>query len=257
MNLFCFFRCQETVPVSQPDASEKTSLLASLKTVFSNIYFWAGAAFQGLQAAYFVIVGTSLPYFCKYVLGNDGWLYSSLYMLDTLALIISMLFCPVLMRRFSKRTVSIAGLILSMAGQLILLCNPASLPLIFISIIARGIGYGPLNSVTFAFIGESVEYGNWKYNKRQENLICSNCTVVSKIASGVATAGITGLLAAAGYISASAETALVQSDSVLHMITNIYIFGPTLIYLLSLLVLFLYKLEKRLPAIMKDLAVRK
>ena len=37
---------------------------------------WAGACFQSMQTVLFVVMGTSLTYYCKYVFGNDSWMCS-------------------------------------------------------------------------------------------------------------------------------------------------------------------------------------
>ena len=40
------------------------------------------------------------------------------------------------------------------------------------------------------------------------------------------------------------------------MIQNIYVWGPVLVWIIAVVVLFLYKLDKKYPAIMKELAER-
>lgn len=51
---------------------------------------WAAIAvlllwmFQSTNQA---VVGTILPYYCKYVFHNDSWMYSTLYLSETIVLI--------------------------------------------------------------------------------------------------------------------------------------------------------------------------
>ena len=57
------------------------------------------------------------------------------------------------------------------------------------------------------------------------------------------------------YIS-STGSAVVQSQSAINSIINIYMFGPLLIFVGVLIVGLLYQLDKKYPAIMKELAER-
>lgn len=66
---------------------------------------------------------------------------------------------------------------------------------------------------------------------------------------------MTSLLGWAGYISTSG-TAVVQPDSAVNMIITIYTWGPVLVYAGYILLLLLYRLDKKYPAIMKELEER-
>ena len=56
---------------------------------------WAAIAvlllwmFQSTNQA---VVGTILPYYCKYVFHNDSWMYSTLYLSETIVLIVGVLY---------------------------------------------------------------------------------------------------------------------------------------------------------------------
>jgi len=254
---FCFFKCKEVVVVKDLRSTKKISLAASMKTIIANKYFWMVAAIQALQSIYFIVNGTGMTYYCKYILGNDGWLYSSLYMLETILLIIVMLLSAPLIQKFGKRKVAFWGLSLSIAAQFLLMLNPESIPFVFANSILRSIGYAPLNAVTFAFIGEAVEYGHWKFGLRQEGLIAASSTVITKIGGGLGTAAITGLLSLAGYISTTNAADLqMQPDNVLQMIKIIYLAGMLLVFFIYMIVLWGYKLEKQMPEISEELMSR-
>lgn len=257
LQLICFKRCEERVVIPARENQRKVSLAASMKSVLGNRYFWSGACFQTIQYVLFAVTGTSLTYYCKYVFGNDSWLYSALYFVEIVILIIVMLICPAVIRRYGKRNVAITGIIFALAGQLVFLFNPASLPMLVMSCVVRGIGFAPMNSVLFAFIGEAVEYGQWKTHLRQESLIYATSTVVMKIGAGISAAMITGFLSVAGYISAATGNVQVaQPDSAIDMIVNIYKYGPIMVLVICLITLLVYKLDKKLPAIMEELSGR-
>ena len=63
------------------------------------------------------------------------------------------------------------------------------------------------------------------------------------------------LLESSGYIS-SATGGAVQPDSAKQMIMHIYQYGTLAIWVVAVIVLALYKLDKLYPKIMKELAER-
>lgn len=254
LQLFCFRECKERVAGTANQV--KTPLTKAMRSVLTNKYFWAGACFQSMQYVLFAVTGTSLTYYCKYVFQDETWLYSVLYFAETSILIIAMLICPVIIRKFGKRNASLAGLLLAVAGHILFMLNPESLVCIAGSCVVRAIGFAPLNSVTFAFLGEAIEYGQWKTNLRQESLIYATSTVVLKIGAGISSAMIPAFLSAAGYISSATDSVVAQPQSAVDMIINIYKFGPLIVLLICFVVLVFYKLEKELPNIEKELEKR-
>lgn len=196
MLMICFVRCKETVHIeAQESKDSKVSLGKSLKALLGNQYFWACLILWTVTCVHGTIVGTALPYYCKYLLHNDTWMYSVLYLGET------------------------------------------------------------LTAVVFGMLGDVVEFGQWKTHIRQESLIFAGGAVGFKLGNGITSAIISKLLDAAGYISSSG-TSVVQPDSALAMIQNIYIWGPILVWVIAVVVLALYKLDNKYPAIIKELAER-
>lgn len=75
------------------------------------------------------------------------------------------------------------------------------------SCVGRAVGLAPLNAAVFGMIGDVVEFGQWKTHVRQENFIFAGGSIGTKVGAGVASAAMTGLLSAAGYISSAAGAA--------------------------------------------------
>ena len=71
--LFCFFRCEETV-VTETKKEEKRSVGVNIKALVTNKYFWCVLGLWSIQVIHMTIVGTDLPYYCKYIFGNDTWM---------------------------------------------------------------------------------------------------------------------------------------------------------------------------------------
>lgn len=253
--IICFWRCKETVVISAKQNKEAIPLKKGLKGLVKNQYFWAVLILWMLQSVSFGISGTILPYYCKYIFHNDTWMYSFLYLTETLILVACIFSCTPFIRKFGKRNVAFAGALIALAGQLLFFLNPQSFSWMVMSCVARAIGLAPLNAVVFGMIGDVVEFGQWKNHMRQESLVFAGGSIGTKVGAGVASAAMTGLLSVAGYISSSTG-AVVQPQEVLNMIVSIYKFGPIIVAVLAVITLFFYKLDKQYPAIMTELMQR-
>ena len=150
---------------------------------------------------------------------------------------------------------ALAGAVLALAGQLVFFANPYSFQWMLLCCIIRGIGLSPLNAIVFGMLGDVVEFGQWKHHIRQESLIFAGGSVGTKIGSGLASAIMTGLLSLAGYLS-SAAGAVTQPQSAIDMIMNIYKTGPIIVWVVVIITLVLYKLDKKYETIMEELTER-
>ena len=254
--IFCFVKCEEKVVIAaREQKKEKRSGKATLKALLTNQYFWAVAVLWMLQNSASGVIGIVLPYYSKYIMHNDTWVYSVLYFAELFTMVVVVIICPVFMKKYGKRNIVLAGAIVAIFGQLLFMMNPYSFPVALASCIIRGIGAGPLNACVFGMMGDVVEFGQWKSKLRQESYIFAAGSVGSKIAPGITSALVTGLLTSSGYIS-SVGGGAVQPQEALNAIVAILKFGPLIVWVLVLIVAFLYKLDKKYPKIMAELAER-
>ena len=254
--VICFMNCKEVVRDEAAAEGAKTDvpLGRNVSALLTNQYFWATLILWTVTCVHGTIVGTSLPYYCKYIFKNDG-LYSYLYLAEAGTLILGAMLCPMLLRRFGKRDLSLAGAIMAVVGQALFLLNPGSFAWALITSIIRALGEAPLTGIVFGMMGDVVDFGLWKTGIRQESLIFGGGSLGFKIGTGITSAVITRMLSAAGYISSVSGSAQ-QPDSAISMIRSIYIWGPIIVWVVAVIVLILYRLDKLYPQIMKDLMAR-
>lgn len=252
--LFCFFKCEETVKVDTKK-EKKVSVKKNLKALLTNKYFWCVLGLWSIQVIHQTIVGTDLPYYCKYVFKNDSWMYSALYFLETAVMILGAMACPFLIKRWGKRNVTLAGSILAVVSHLLILVNPFSFQWFFVVTLIRSVGVSQLSATIFGMLGDVVEYGYWKNGFRQESLIFGGASLGFKVGTGITSAVMTGLMTASGYISSTSGN-VVQPALAVNTIGNIYKFGPVIIWVAAIVLLMVYKLDKEYPAISKELAER-
>lgn len=252
--LFCFFKCEETVKVDTKK-EKKVSVKKNLKALLTNKYFWCVLGLWSIQVIHQTIVGTDLPYYCKYVFKNDSWMYSALYFLETAVMILGAMACPFLIKRWGKRNVTLAGSILAVVSHLLIMVNPFSFQWFFVVTLIRSVGVSQLSATIFGMLGDVVEYGYWKNGFRQESLIFGGASLGFKVGTGITSAVMTGLMTASGYISSTSGN-VVQPALAVNTIGNIYKFGPVIIWVAAIVLLMIYKLDKEYPAISKELAER-
>lgn len=250
--VICFKNCEEKVVVKQEQIKVNTG--KTFKALFSNQYFWACLMLWMMQNVIYTVTGTILPYYCKYVFHNDT-LYSSLYLIETLVLVGVTFLSPALVKKFGKRNMSLIGVTFALVGHLAFFLNPSSFAWTLASCVIRGIGLAPLNSIIFGFLGDAVDFGHWKSGIRQESLVFAAGSVGAKVGGGLTSAIMTSLLSMAGYVSAT-NGSQAQPQSAINMIIDLYKFGPMLVWIIIIIVLCFYKLDKQYPQIMKELNER-
>lgn len=258
--IICFARCKETVSFeAQKNAQPKVSAGRSLKALLTNPYFWATLILWTVTCVHTTIIGTDLPYYCRNILsanGGDGdTMYSIIYTAEIVVLILGAMLCPMLLKRFNKRDLSLIGCVIVVVSHALILLNPMSFGWVLAMTIIRSLGQAPLTSVVFGMMGDVVEYGQWKSHIRQESLIFGGGSLGFKIGTGITSAVMTAMLEGAGFLSSTTGGA-VQPESAKTMIQTIFQWGPILIWAVAILVLLFYKLDKIYPNIMKDLAER-
>ena len=253
--LLCFKQCEEKVVIEARKKEDKVPVGKSIKCLLMNKYFLMAAFIWMMQCIIQMVTGTVLPYYCKYIFFDDS-LFGMLLMLEVVTTIVcTILFCPTLLKKFGKRNMSMIGCAVALAGHLIYAMNPTDFNWVIFSCFIRGVGFAPLNSVIFGFLGDCVEYGQYKFHIRQEGLIFSGGSIGYKVGTGITGAFVTWLMSMSGYVASTTANA-VQPQSAIDMIVNIYIFGMIIIWVSLLLVLSMYKLDKEYPAIMDELAKR-
>ena len=253
--IVCFARCKENVHIAAREKQGKVSMGKNLKALVKNQYFWAVLLLWTFQGTTQTIVGTILPYYCKYVFHNDSWMYSTLYLIETVVIIIITFLCPLLRRYFTKSRLILMGGILVLSSQFLFMLNPYDYNWCVFTTALRGIGQAPLSAFIFGMIGDVVEFGQWKTHLRQERFIFSGGSVGAKIGMGASQAVITGILSLCGYI-ASTGAAVTQPQTVIQGIIGIYVFAPVIVWVFVLIVAFLYRLDKKYPVIMAELGER-
>ena len=141
-------------------------------------------------------------------------------MVGFLPMFIFMPFATKLVKKYGKKEVASIGSIAGLVGGAILclfpLC-PKNIQLIvyMVGLIFFGLGMGFYNCVSWAMMGDAIDYQEWKTGKREEGVVYALHSFFRKLAQGVGPAAVIAIMGTPliGYVSSlgtvgqSAETA--------------------------------------------------
>lgn len=248
--LVCFFNIEERVVIEAAE-KETVSVGKNLKALFSNQYWAICLGLWGFMVMMSTVSGTITTYYCKYLLGDET-LYSLIYAAELIAQCVVVLIVPMFVDRFGKRNLTMYGIFLVVAAQVVWMVSPLNFTVAMVSAVMRGIGVAPLWACVFPMIADSAEFGQWKTHVRQDGMIFSAASVGSKVGGGLSSAGIGLLMTSVGYDGLAA----VQTDTVLVMIKNICLYAPIGFSVIIIALCLMYKLDKIYPQVIADLKER-
>lgn len=232
-------------------AAKKIPLKVSLNAIFKNKYWWIATIFFIIYSIGYALNQGSTIYYAKYVLHNDS-LVGVLTIGYLAPVLIGLIFVSHLFVRYGKTKVMLWGSILSILGYLFTLISPDNFAVVMTSQIIKGVGQVPILGGVWAMFPDTIEYGEWKTHVRVEGLLYSGGSLGQKVGVGIGTA-LTGWVLAWGHYNGALSA---QPSSAMNSIYQLFIYIPIVIYILQIVLLLMYNLDKKYPAIMRDLADR-
>lgn len=183
------------------DADKVPTFGHNMRLLFKNDQLMLIVISGVLGAARMVYTYTGGLYFCKYALGSES-AYSVLTLLVVPGGLVASVLCPFFTRKFGKkRTYIISHIMGAIAMTLMFLMwnfstgsfRPGGLAVAVVCMIIVGIPTGINNIMTYAMIGDSVDYLEWKTGERAEGICFAMQTLINKI--GMAIGAFIGVLA--------------------------------------------------------------
>lgn len=115
------------------------------------------------------------------------------------------------------------------------------------------LGIGVINGIIYVMCAESIDYGEWKQGIRVQGFLMAFVGFAVKIANSIVTMICSLILGAGGYDAKAA----VQSTSAVTAIRFNYIWLPTILFGVIIVLMLFYTLDKQYPAIRKELEERR
>ena len=201
------------------ESGEKVNLIKSFGTFMKNrpavgCTIAAMGMFLGMQSA---TTANTIMFATHF---GQASLSGLIMMVGFLPMFIFMPFATKLVKKYGKKEVASIGSIAGLVGGAILLCFPLcpfNLQLIvyMIGLVFFGLGMGFYNCVSWAMMGDAIDYQEWKFGKREESVVYALHSFFRKLAQGVGPSAVIFIMGTSligyeetlGTIGQSAETA--------------------------------------------------
>ncbi|HBR3928158.1 TPA: MFS transporter [Klebsiella pneumoniae] len=254
--LFCMWWCysgvKERYVESAPD-HHKPTIVKSICAIFHNPPLLVLCLANLCTLAAFNIKLAIQVYYTQYVL-NDLHLLSWMGFFSMGCILIGVLLVPATVKRFGKKLVYLGGLLLWALGDVLNFFwgNSSALFVAFSCVAFFGTAF--VNSLNWALVPDTVEYGEWKTGIRAEGSVYTGYTFSRKISAALAgfLPGI--MLTQIGYVPN-----IVQSAATLSGLRQLIFLWPCGLAILAAITMGLfYKLnEARFALIVEELTQRK
>lgn len=242
--LGCYALTTERVHIEVVDRKSGPSVMVVLKELVTCVPFVVI-----ILIALATLIGSLLTSAMNTYLYKDYFNNTAVMSLASLAGTVSMLlaapFATKLASKFGKKEVSAVGIGLTAVVYLGLWVARVKNPLVFLGLnFFSGLGLGFFTMLTWAFIGDVIDYQEIKTGLRVDGTVYSVYSFARKLAQA-ASSGLGGfLLVAIGYVSST--EGITQSQSVKDGIYNCSTLLPGVCYLvIFLLMAFAYPLSKK------------
>ena len=244
------------------DEGEKVNFFKSFGTFMKNrpavgCTIAAMGMFLGMQSA---TTATTIMFATHFGQASMSGLVT---MVGFLPMFIFMPLATKLVKKHGKKEVASIGSIAGLIGGAILcvfpMC-PKNLQLIvyMIGLVFFGLGMGFYNCVSWAMMGDAIDYQEWKFGKREESVVYALHSFFRKLAQGVGPAAVIAIMgtpligykSSLGTIGQSAETA----GRLCWLVAGLYMFSAICQFVGVALI---YNIDKKTLAKMtEDLAAR-
>ncbi|MBQ4266780.1 MAG: MFS transporter [Clostridia bacterium] len=200
----CYKTTRERV-IYSPE-KKKVNLKLTYGTLFKSRPFLT-VTIAGLVISGLLQFGSFNQYLTKNYFGNSNlsiWLTISNYA----PMVLLILFCPKLAAKFGKKELATFGSVCSIiAGLGLFIITPDNTTLdLIIYIVCQlffSLGLGIYSTVSWAMMGDAIDYNEWKFGTREEGTVYSLHSFFRKLAQGLGPALVLLIMVAFGYVGAN------------------------------------------------------
>lgn len=244
--------CKERVnPDELTKESNKVPFITVLNSILKNKYWFEILGIVIVGAGVYVASLQMHTYYAQYILGDIN-MASALNMAYTVPLVFMGFVLLPLVHHFQKRTIMIGGIIVQLAGCLLIIFIPNAIPVLIIATAMKSIGQSCAATMYLPMLGDAIEYGHWKTGIRSQAALMGANGAGQKLGQGLVTALLGGIMSMAGF----SGTAMEQSAQAIGSISGLFLFIPLAFTVVELIIACIYDLDKHYPKIMKELSDR-
>ena len=160
--------------------------------------------------------------------------------ISMLPMVIAMILCKPLVKKFSKRALCTYPFILSIAASIILTFVKISNPFVWFAVLAIVMfAVGIYTVLTWAMVADCIDYQERKTKRREEGSIYATYSLFRKLAQGIGQAVIALAIDLTGYVAAAGANQTPEVTNKIYTLTGALPLIGSIICFVSML--FLYK----------------
>lgn len=246
--IIAFFDMREKNIESERIITIKESLKATkgnwpwVLIVIAHLAYWSA----------FIVRNSTMPYYFQYNMGDKNLI--SFFNGFTIIQVIGMASVPFFVRFLHKWGTTVFFLIMTMVGQAWIGFAGNNITSALIGWCVACIGSGSAVTMFFAMVGDTVDFGEWKTGIRANGFLTAiGASFCIQMGSGFGSFIASMLLKGFGFTAAKTT----QTSGSLAGISFTFIWVPIIIYVISLVLMIIYKKwEANEPLIKAELASR-
>ena len=238
------------------ERKQGTSLRELVRIIYKNDQLFFTAIAMSLFMIGYVTTTSFGLYFFKYVYGDED-MYPFFALILGVSQIAALAVFPLFSKRFDRKTLFTAAIVLITAGYVIFFFAPVT-TMIFIGAggILIFIGQSFVQLLMLMFLADSVDYGHWKLGKRNDSITFSLQPLINKMGGAISSGVVSAVIILSGIKDAD-SAAEVTSSGLLMMKAAMLIFPLLCIVASFFIYRKKYKIDSKFYAkIMSDLKER-
>ncbi len=194
---------------------------------------------------------------------NMASLSGLVQMIGFLPMFLFMPFITKIVKKYGKKEASVFGTIVSLVGGAFMLIFPMiesvniALIVYLIGLVIFGVGMGVYTCVSWAMMGDAIDYNEWKFGTREEGTVYSLHSFFRKLAQGVGPSVVLLIMGLLGYVSKYGTIGQTQqtAHNMCWLVAGLYLFSAVMQFVGLALI---YNLDKKtLDQMNSELAARK
>ena len=152
--------------------------------------------------------------------------------------------------KYGKKEASVVGTIVSLVGAVIMIFFPmignktVSLVVYMLGLVFFGVGMGVYTCVSWAMMGDAIDYNEWKFGTREEGSVYSLHSFFRKLAQGVGPSIVLLLMGALGYAEelGTVNQSITTAQNMCWLVAGLYLFSAILQFVG---ITFIYNIDKK------------
>ncbi|MDR1411550.1 MAG: glycoside-pentoside-hexuronide (GPH):cation symporter [Spirochaetaceae bacterium] len=222
---------------------EKTSFRDMFRVIFKNDQLlWVAVAMALFMIGYTTTANFGVHFF-KYVYGDEN-MYSVFALVLGVSQLAALAVFPALGKKMNRRKLYSIAAGLVAAGYILFFFSPMRMALIGVSGVLIFVGEAFIQILMLMFLADTVEYGQWKFGKRNESVTFSIQPFINKI-SGALANGILGVTLVISGINSARSKDDVSAGGVVILKTAMLLLPLAIIALGFVIYLFKYKIDEK------------